>query len=140
MEDKTGGDVFVVKNASFWERRITRGGRNYHDVNVRHMAHRSPIEPLRTPFRIFMGTLDIPSLLFRQLAQKLSSKRDSGAGKVRVISRANPLIDICLGVLESSRCAGGQGMDYLNGFVIYFRFSIPDLMAVHAQMSAVHCS
>lgn len=95
MEDKTGGDVFVVKNASFWERRITRGGRNYRDVNVRHMAHRSPIEPLRTPFRIFMGTLDIPSLLFRQLAQKLSSKRDSGAGKVfRVISRANPLIDI----------------------------------------------
>ena len=95
MEDKTTGDVFVVKNASFWEWRIARGGRDYHDVNVRHMAHRSHVERLRTPFRIFFGTLDIPSLVFRQLAHKLSLQRDSGAGKVfRVISRANPLIDI----------------------------------------------
>ena len=95
MEDKTTGDVFVVKSASFWEWRTARGGRDYHDVNVRHIGHRSPVERLRTPFRIFLGTLDIPSLVFRQLAHKLSSQRDSGAGKVfRVISRANPLIDI----------------------------------------------
>ena len=89
---------FVVKSASFLGTADCSWRKDYHDVNERHMAYQSPVEPLQAPFRIFFETLDtssfssLDSLVGRKLTRYCNIH--VGAGNVfTVVPPASPLSD-----------------------------------------------